>query len=60
MSAPKFGPWLIPEITKSGCSSFDKIALTPIFTQSPGVPVVTQVFFAPVCASSISSTLSGV
>ena len=47
-------------MTKFGCSSSDKIALTPILMQSPGVPVVTQVLFAPVFVSSISSTLSGV
>ena len=35
------------------------IALRPIFTQSPGVPVVTQFLFAPNFGSS-SSTLSGV
>ena len=60
MSEPKFGPWLIPEITKSGCSSGAKIALIPSFTQSPGVPFVTHVRFAPDLVSSNSSTLNGV
>ena len=31
MSAPKLGPWLMPEMIMSGCSSGDKIALIPIF-----------------------------
>ena len=60
ISEPRFGPWLIPEITKSGFSSPCNKALTPIFTQSPGVPLVTQTFFAPFLPSSSSSTLSGV
>ena len=47
MSIPRFGPWFIPEITISGCSSLDKIALIPILTQSPGVPDVTHTLFAP-------------
>ena len=50
----------MPEITISGCSSLDKIAFIAILTQSPGVPVVTHAFFAPILLFSNSSTLNGV
>ena len=44
----------MPEITMSGCSSLLNIALIPIFTQSPGVPVVTHALFTPWYASTLS------
>ena len=59
ISAPKFGPWLIPDMTTSGFSSSARIAERAILTQSPGVPVVTQLLFTPNLGSS-SSTRRGV
>ncbi len=59
ISIPKFGPWFIPEITKSGFSFSPKSSIKPNFTQSPGVPDVINTLFAPNFESN-SSTRIGV
>ena len=48
----------MPDIIKSGLSSFDKMALTPILIQSPGVPETAQERIEPYFGSN-SSTLRG-